>query len=68
MVGIIMSASSTQRQTEEGQPEPLPLAAIEAAIRAVRHGVVQVIIQDGRVVQIEKTEKIRLESSRTRGR
>jgi hypothetical protein len=30
------------------------------AIRSVRHGVVQVIIQDSRVVQIDRTEKRRL--------
>jgi hypothetical protein len=38
----------------------LPLEAIQDAVRDVRFGVVQLIIQDGRVVQIEKTEKIRL--------
>jgi hypothetical protein len=29
-------------------------------VESVRFGVVQLIIQDGRVVQIDKTEKIRL--------
>jgi hypothetical protein len=48
------------------QPEPtpvtslLPLEAIQEAVESVRFGVVQLIIQDGRVVQIDKTEKIRL--------
>ena len=37
-----------------------PWAAIEAAVRSVRYGSVVVVVQDGRVVQIEKTEKIRL--------
>ena len=41
-------------------PKPLPIPEIEAAIRSIRHGVVQVIIQDGIVVQIDKTEKQRL--------
>lgn len=41
-------------------PPPLPLAEIEAAIRSIRYGVVQIIIQDGVVVQIDKTEKQRL--------
>jgi hypothetical protein len=30
------------------------------AIRSVRHGQVHIIIQDSRVVQIDKTEKLRL--------
>jgi hypothetical protein len=38
----------------------LPIEAIQEAVKSVRHGVVQLIIQDGRVVQIDKTEKIRL--------
>jgi hypothetical protein len=42
------------------EPPPLPLGEIEAAIRSIRFGVVQIIIQDGVVVQIDKTEKQRL--------
>lgn len=38
----------------------LPLEAIREAVRSIRYGVVQLIIQDGKVVQIDKTEKIRL--------
>lgn len=41
-------------------PPPFPLEAIQEAIESIRFGVVQLIIQDGRVVQIDKTEKIRL--------
>ncbi|MBC8139719.1 MAG: YezD family protein [Fibrella sp.] len=37
-----------------------PLGAIEEAVRSIRFGTVQIVIQDGRIVQIEKTEKIRL--------
>ena len=35
-------------------------AAIEEALKSIRYGVVQLIIQDGRIIQIDKTEKIRL--------
>lgn len=35
------------------------VAAILGAIRRVRHGAVTVTVQDGRVVQIEVTEKRR---------
>ena len=33
---------------------------IRVAIEGIRFGVVQVIIQDGRVIQIDRTEKTRL--------
>lgn len=46
-----------------GQPAPEELRVLNevlAAIRGVRHGTVTLIVQDGRVVQIERTEKRRL--------
>ncbi len=36
---------------------------IVTAVRSVRYGAVEVVIHDGRVVQIEKREKIRLSPS-----
>jgi hypothetical protein len=36
------------------------LRQILKAVQSVRHGQVQIIIQDSRVVQIDKTEKLRL--------
>lgn len=39
---------------------PIPVEDIKAAIEKVRHGSVQLIIQDGRVVQIDIVEKRRL--------
>ncbi len=39
---------------------PLPVDEIQRAVESIRYGVVQLIIQDGRIVQIDKTEKIRL--------
>ena len=39
---------------------PLPIQTIQEAVESIRFGVVQLIIQDGRIVQIDKTEKIRL--------
>jgi hypothetical protein len=38
----------------------LPIDAIREAVESIRFGTVQLIIQDGRVIQIDKTEKIRL--------
>jgi hypothetical protein len=58
-----------QRPANLGDPGPAPgggaedrevLRRILEAIRSVRHGQVQIIIQDSRVVQIDTTEKVRL--------
>ena len=38
----------------------IPLEVIQEAVASIRFGTVQLIIQDGRVVQIDKTEKVRL--------
>ena len=47
-----------------GQPQTpatdATLARIEAALRGLRYGSVLAIVQDGVVVQIERTEKTRL--------
>ncbi|MBI5288418.1 MAG: YezD family protein [Chloroflexi bacterium] len=40
--------------------EAAALAEVLRSIRAVRYGSVQLIVQDGRVVQIETVEKKRL--------
>ena len=54
----------TDSETNKSQPLSIhseyPLSAIEEAVRSIRFGTVQIVIQDGRIVQIEKTEKIRL--------
>lgn len=44
-----------------GRPEdPEVLRRILDALRSIRYGQVQIIIQDSRVVQIDTTEKVRL--------
>ena len=55
------------RQIETSKNLAAPAAAeaavleeIRKAIHSLRFGSIQVIVQDGRVVQIDKTEKIRL--------
>ncbi len=48
----------TERQ--DGLPEEEIVRQVVKAIRSVRFGQVQIIIQDSRVVQIDTTEKIRL--------
>ena len=40
------------------------LERITAALRGLRYGTVTAVVQDGVVVQVERTEKIRLEKRR----
>ena len=40
------------------------LDRISEAVRGLRFGSVEIIVQDGRVVQIERTEKFRLDEAR----
>ena len=55
-----MTQKPTQQPHASSTPADLPIGAIQEAVESIRFGVVQLIIQDGRVVQIDKTEKIRL--------
>jgi len=43
------------------------LAQISKAIQAIRFGSVEIIIQDGKVVQIERKEKIRFNPDTRKG-
>ena len=38
----------------------VPIQQIINAIQSIRHGDVHIVIQDGAVIQINKTEKVRL--------
>lgn len=44
------------------------LAEIATAIGSIRFGSVEIIIQDGKVIQIERKEKIRFTPGSTKGR
>ncbi len=44
--------------------ETAVLAEVLAALRSIRFGAVQITVQDGKVVQIDKTEKVRLDRPR----
>ena len=48
--------------TAEGQPEWLGI--VRNHVENLRYGVVQLVVHDGRVTQIERTEKVRLPSER----
>ncbi len=43
------------------------LARIQAALRGLKFGTVTAVVQDGVIVQVERTEKIRVERLRPQG-
>ncbi|HSU16567.1 YezD family protein [Longimicrobium sp.] len=58
-------ATSALRAVRDGNPQPVPTVdeMILEAVRAIRFGTVQITIHDSRVVQIERTEKVRVTKS-----
>jgi hypothetical protein len=40
--------------------------AIARALRGLRYGSVEIVVHDGRVTQVERKEKVRVEPDRTR--
>lgn len=44
---------------------PLLLRELAEALRSIRYGAIELVIHDGRVVQLERREKRRFESSGT---
>jgi hypothetical protein len=39
------------------------LALVQQHVQSLRYGVVQIVIHDGRVTQVEKTERVRLDQT-----
>jgi hypothetical protein len=58
-----MTAESTTHHVPT-PAEPEWLALVKAQVQDLRFGVVQLVVHDGRVTQIERTEKTRLGSDR----
>ncbi len=54
-----MRSEETPKGQTSDSHEEFPLDEIVKALKSVRYGCVQIIIQDSKVVQIERTEKIR---------
>lgn len=55
-----MGDKNSVAPTLEKPAASLPIEEIQAAVNKIRYGTVQLIIQDGRIVQIDTTEKKRL--------
>lgn len=50
--------------TSPALPSPDWLALVREKVEGLRYGVVQLVVHDGRVTQIERTEKTRLAATR----
>jgi len=59
---IDMSTAPTPRPPHEPQPDWVHL--VRAQVEGLKYGVVQLVVHDGRITQIERTEKVRLPSER----
>ena len=56
--------SERQKNYTAAEPEDMKwLDLVVEQVRSLRFGVVEIIVHDSRVIQIEKTEKLRLDKS-----
>ena len=53
-------SDKTPAKPPPSPPAALPIQEIEEAVSRVRFGTVQLIIQEGRIIQIDTTDKKRL--------
>ena len=54
------------QETHSGRPDPHPawVQVVPEKVASLRYGVVQVTVHDGKLVQIERTERTRFDPSR----
>jgi len=57
-----MATSIRTHETREEEGSPAWLAIVRQKVGTLQFGVVQIVVHDSKVVQIERTEKTRLES------
>ena len=50
--------------SSDSTPTPDWIAVVREKVESLRFGVVQLVVHDGRVTQIERTEKTRLPATR----
>ena len=59
-----MSSATTTVPENKTAAAPDWLALVREKVEGLRYGVVQLVVHDGRVTQIERTEKTRLPGAR----
>jgi hypothetical protein len=66
--GVIVAEPGSQQQKKPDAEQTVPaddaINQIRDALRGLRFGSVNIIVQDGVIIQIDRTEKRRLRSSR----
>jgi hypothetical protein len=59
--------SQIQEKTPAGGTGDLPwVDLVVQHVKSLRYGVVEIVVHDSRVIQIEKTERVRLDKSEKR--
>jgi len=59
--------SQIQQKTPPGGPgETKWLELVVQHVKSLRYGVVEIVVHDSRVIQIEKTERVRLDKNESR--
>jgi hypothetical protein len=53
-------AADSDKSSDDVLPEHL-LTVLRRTLKDLRYGVVELVVQDGRIVQVNKTEKIRFQ-------
>ncbi len=61
MTETLVDRNPLPRLDRDGEQQRLALDRIQNALGGLRFGEVRVIVQDGVVVQVERTEKVRLQ-------
>jgi hypothetical protein len=65
---VVMSHRQESRQQQavlSAELTETEIAAIRQSLQGLRYGIVQIIVQDGVIVQIDRTEKRRLRGQRS---
>jgi hypothetical protein len=64
LMGIDPAASAGPHAGPEDPilPPPALLRELEQALHSIRYGTIELVIHDGRVVQLERREKVRFEA------
>jgi hypothetical protein len=60
-----MDASQNKTVGHGGSPDWLEI--VRQHVGSLRYGVVEIVVHDSRVIQIEKTERVRLDKSQSEG-
>jgi len=59
--------SQIQQKTQVGESGDLKwLELVVQHVKSLRYGVVEIVVHDSRVIQIEKTERVRLDKTENR--